>query len=100
LWTLLALTTPGSPHSPRNVVTQEGGPRRRQTVPVLIFMHQMLRSILRIGEDVMAFLASRHVTAGWEDKVGVVDFPEGQRRSTHVRYYFAVNMGGTLVPVG
>jgi len=69
-------------------------------VPVLIFMHQMLRSILRIGEDVMAFLASRHVTAGWEDKVGVVDFPEGQRRSTHVRYYFAVNMGGTLVPVG
>jgi hypothetical protein len=69
-------------------------------VPLVIFMHCMLSSILRVGEELMAFLANRHVKPGWEDKVGVVDFPEGQRRDPHVRYYFAMNMGGTLVPVG
>ncbi len=69
-------------------------------VPLLVFMHQMLSSILRAGEELMAFLASRHVRPGWEDKVGVVDFPEDQRRERHVKYYFAMNMGGTLVPIG
>jgi hypothetical protein len=69
-------------------------------IPLLDFMHQMLSSILLVGEQLMAFLASRHVMTGWEDKVGVVDFPEGQRRHPHVRYYFAMNMGGTLVPMG
>jgi hypothetical protein len=66
-------------------------------IPLLDFMHQMLASILLVGEQLMAFLASTHVTPGWEDKVGVVDFPEGQRRHPHVTYYFAMNMGGTLV---
>ena len=48
----------------------------------------------------MAFLASRHVQAGWEDMVFVADFPEDKRRYRHVRFYFALNMAGALVPIG
>ena len=69
-------------------------------VPLLFFMHEMLNSILRVGEQLMAFLASRHVMPEWENTVCVVDFPEDQRREARVRYYFAMNMGGTLVPIG
>ena len=49
-------------------------------VPLLLFMHEMLNSILRVGEQLMAFLASRHVMPEWENTVCVVDFPEDQRR--------------------
>jgi hypothetical protein len=70
------------------------------TLPLVVFMHGMLGSILQVGEELMAFLASRHVMPTWEDKVGVIDFPEGQRRHPHVRYYFAMNMGGIFIPMG
>jgi hypothetical protein len=70
------------------------------TIPLVVFMHGMLASIIAAGEQLMAFLASRHVAPGWQDKIAVFDFPEGQRRHPHVRFYFAMNMGGTMVPVG
>ncbi len=69
-------------------------------LPLVMFMHGMLVSILEAGEELMAFLASRHVMPSWENKVSVVDFPEEQRRNPHVRYYFAMNMGGALLPIG
>jgi hypothetical protein len=70
------------------------------TIPVVVFMHGMLTSIIAAGEELMAFLASRHVVPGWQGKVAVFDFPDGQRRHPHVRFYFAMNMGGTMIPVG
>jgi hypothetical protein len=69
-------------------------------VPLLVFMRDMIASLLTIGEEVMAFLASRHVQAGWEDRVFVADFPEDKRRHPHVRFYYAVDMAGTLMPIG
>jgi hypothetical protein len=69
-------------------------------VPVTIFMENMTRSVVAVGEEMMAFLASYHVTPDWEGKVFVWHFPEGQRRHPHVRYYFALNMNGQIVPIG
>jgi hypothetical protein len=48
----------------------------------------------------MAFLASRHVQPDWEGKVAVVAFSEKERRHPHVKYYFAMNMGGTRTAIG
>lgn len=70
------------------------------TIPLVVFMHGMLASIIAAGEELMAFLASRHMELGWQDKAVVFNFPEEQRRHPHVRFYFAMNMGGTMVPVG
>src|SRR5208283_4745305 len=67
-------------------------------VPLTIFMENMMRSVVMVGEEMMAFLASYHVMPGWEEKVSVCYFAEGQRRHPHVRYYFAMNMNGQIVP--
>lgn len=69
-------------------------------VPLTIFMENMMRSVVMVGEEMMAFLASYHVMPGWEEKVSVCYFAEGQRRHPHVRYYFAMNMNGQIVPIG
>jgi hypothetical protein len=69
-------------------------------VPLTIFMDNMVRSVVNLGEQTMAFLASYHVMPGWEDTVSVSYFPEGQRRHPHVQYYFAMNMNGQIVPIG
>jgi hypothetical protein len=59
-------------------------------VPVTVFMENMNRSVLAVGEEMMAFLASYHVVPNWEGKVAVCYFSEGERRHPHVRYYFAL----------
>jgi hypothetical protein len=69
-------------------------------VPLTIFMDNMARSVVNVGEQTMAFLASFHVMPGWEETVTVWYFPEGQRRHPHVRYYFAMNMNGQMTPIG
>ncbi|HTB00103.1 MAG TPA: hypothetical protein VK804_06470 [Bradyrhizobium sp.] len=69
-------------------------------VPLLIYMRDMLASLIGVGEGLMAFLASRHVHPGWEGKVTVADFAEHQRRHPHVRFYFAFNLNGALTPIG
>jgi hypothetical protein len=69
-------------------------------VPLTIFMDNMVQSVVNLGEQTMAFLASYHVMPGWKETVSVCYFPEGQRRHPHVRYYFAMNMNGQIVPIG
>lgn len=64
------------------------------------FMEEMLDSIVIIAEDIMAFLAAYHVAQGWEGQVLVAEYPEDKRRHPHVKYYFTMNMGGALVPIG
>ena len=69
-------------------------------VPLAIFMENMMRRVVNLGEEMMAFLASYHVMPDWKGKAFVCYFPEGQRRHPHVRYYFAMNMNGQIVPIG
>jgi hypothetical protein len=69
-------------------------------VPLTIFMDNIMQSLVNLGEQTIAFLASYHVMPGWEGKVSVCYFPDGQRRHPHVRYYFAINMNGQIVPIG
>jgi hypothetical protein len=69
-------------------------------VPLTIFMENMMQGVLNLGEQMMTFLASFHVTPGWEETVAVCYFEDGQRRHPHVRYYFAMNMNGQIVPIG
>jgi hypothetical protein len=69
-------------------------------VPLTIFMDNMVQSVVNLGEQTMVFLASYHVMPSWEQAVSVCYFPEGQRRHPHVRYYFAMNMNGQIVPIG
>ncbi len=71
-----------------------------QVVPLTIFMENMMRSVVTLGEELMAFLASYHVMPGWEGKASVCYFPEGKRRHPQVRHYFAMNMNGQIVPMG
>jgi hypothetical protein len=69
-------------------------------VPLSIFMDNMTQSVVNLGEQTIAFLASYHVMPSWKEQVCVWYFPEGQRRHPHVRYYFAMNMNGQMVPIG
>lgn len=68
-------------------------------VPLSIFMDNMVRSVVNLGEQTMAFFASYHVMPGWEGTVSVCYFEEDQRRRPHVRYYFAMSMNGQIVPI-
>lgn len=38
-------------------------------VPLAIFMENMMRSVVILGEEMMAFLASYHVMPDWKGKV-------------------------------
>ncbi len=69
-------------------------------VPLIMFVDNMMQSVVNLGEQTMAFLASYHVMPGWEETVSVCHFQAGQRRHPHVGYYFAMNMNGQLVPIG
>lgn len=69
-------------------------------VPLAIFMENMTQSVINLGEQMIAFLASYHVMSSWKETVCVWYFPEGERRHPHVRYYFAMNMNGQMVPIG
>jgi hypothetical protein len=70
------------------------------SVTLAAFMESMTQSVVNLGEQTMAFLASYHVMPGWQETVSVCYFPQGQRRNPHVGYYFAMNMNGQIVPIG
>jgi hypothetical protein len=69
-------------------------------LPLAVFMYSTVESLMRAAEELMAFLAHAHMDPAWKDKAGVVHFLEGERRNPHVRFYFAINMGGKMVPMG
>jgi hypothetical protein len=48
----------------------------------------------------MAFLASTNMDSGWKERTTVMEFPPEKRRSPHVKFYYAVNLGGEMHPLG
>jgi hypothetical protein len=71
-------TTVGQIDPPMIEIVHRGTPEPQ--VPLLIFMRDMVASTISVGEELMAFLASRHMQSGWEDAVAIVAFPNEERR--------------------
>jgi hypothetical protein len=69
-------------------------------IELAVFMFGMVESLMRAGEQLMAFLASSHVTPSLRNSIVVFDFPVEERRNPQVRFYFAMDMGGRMVPLG
>jgi hypothetical protein len=95
--TNFAMNADGRVELPTMEVIHKRTPEPRMEVAV--FVAFMLDSVLHMGEDLMAFLAATNVQPGWES-VTVMEFPPESRLRPHVRYYFAMNMNGTMIPIG
>jgi hypothetical protein len=91
------MTIDGKVSFPTVEVIHEKTPEPR--IEAAIFMTGLLKSVLNMGEQLMAFLADTNVQPAWHG-ISVVEFPPEARRSPHVRYYFAMNMNGVMTPIG
>jgi len=69
-------------------------------IEVGLFMRDVLKSTLSVGENLMAFLASTNMAPDWSKHTIVMEFPPEKRRIRHVKYYYAMNFGGEMQPVG
>lgn len=69
-------------------------------IEVGAFMRDVLNSTLSAGENLMAFLASTSMRRDCKKHTMVMEFPPEQRRSPHVRFYYAMNFGSGMQPVG
>jgi len=65
-----------------------------------VFMRDVLNSTLSAGENLMAFLASTNMLPDWKERAMVMEFPPEKRRNPHVKYYYAMNLGGEMCPIG
>jgi len=70
------------------------------TIDVGVFMRDVLNSTLSAGENLMAFLASTNMLPDWKERAMVMEFPPEKRRNPHVKYYYAMNLGGEMCPIG
>ena len=68
-------------------------------VPVKAFFTQTLQNLVRVVELMVVFLCARHVTSTGSFPVQVVEFPQGRRRSPHVRYGYGALIGDEIVPM-
>jgi hypothetical protein len=71
-----------------------------QTIEVAFFMRDVLNCTLSAGENLMAFLASTNMQHDHRQHTMVMEFPPEKRRSPHVKYYHAINLGGEMCPIG
>ena len=68
-------------------------------VLVNAFFTRTLEKLVRVVELMMVFLCARHVSTIGSFPVQVLEFPEEQRRSPHVRYGYGTVIGDELVPM-
>lgn len=69
-------------------------------LPIGDYMFSVLSSTVAMGEELMAFLALDNMSPGWKDTTTVMEMPPERRRHPNVRFYYAINMGGVMHPVG
>jgi hypothetical protein len=69
-------------------------------LPIGAYMRSVLNSTVTMGEELMAFLALDNMLPGWKDTTTVMEMPPERRRHPNVRFYYAINLGGVMQPVG
>ena len=69
-------------------------------IPLIDFMIGNIESLISVSEELMAILAFCIRDSGWKDKIGVASMPVEKRRSPDVKFYFVINAGGDLHPIG
>lgn len=69
-------------------------------LPIGAYMLSVLSSTVAMGEELMALLALDNMLPGWKDTTTVMEMPPEKRRHPKVRFYYAINMGAVMQPIG
>jgi hypothetical protein len=75
---------------------------KSQQVPISIelFMHELIEQISGVFELMIAFMCAKHAQPLGGFSLGLMEVPEAQRRSKHVRFSYCTNNGMPVLTPG